>query len=270
MYRSLNRNNAGLSPDAIRRVAPSVLTCGAQDERLSERYAQISTGDIIDGLVAEGYIPVEARQSRVRSEGKREFARHMVRMRHHSAEPKAGTTPEIILTNSHDGTASFRLMHGFYRLVCSNGMVAFTADADVRIKHTATAVERAKVEADKLLEKVRESSRRIEAMQAKVLTPEQQRLFAMQAARLRWDEDEHGNSPVVFIEQLLTVRRREDRGDDLWKVFNRVQENVIRGGTVLVRGSTGKQSYARGVESIDADIKINAGLWQLADEVAEA
>jgi len=31
--------------------------------------------------------------------------------------------PEIVLTNSHDGYASFQLMAGVFKFVCSNGMI---------------------------------------------------------------------------------------------------------------------------------------------------
>ena len=67
--------------------------------------------------------------------------------------------------------------------------------------------------------------------------------------------------------RLLTVRRSADQGSDLWKTFNVIQENVIKGGIRLVReNEQGQRSLARtrAVNSIDRDAKLNKELMQLA------
>ncbi len=48
-------------------------------------------------------------QSRVRDQGKREHAKHMIRLRHATQICKADS-PEIILLNSHDGSSSYQMM----------------------------------------------------------------------------------------------------------------------------------------------------------------
>ena len=35
-------------------------------------------------------------------------------------------------------------------------------------------------------------------------------------------------------EELIKINRREDKGNDLWTVFNRVQENMLKGGTIII------------------------------------
>lgn len=39
-----------------------------------------------------------------------------------------------------------------------------------------------------------------------------------------------GDKTPVTAEQLLLTRRDADKGSDLWRVFNRVQENLTQGG----------------------------------------
>jgi len=63
-----------------------------------------------------------------------------------------------------------------------------------------------------------------------------------------------------------------DDGTDLWRVSNRIQENVIRGGlTAMGRDAEGRprRTTTREVKNIDADVKINRALWLLTERMAE-
>jgi hypothetical protein len=65
---------------------------------------------------------------------------------------------------------------------------------------------------------------------------------------------------------LLTPKRIEDEGNDLWKVFNVVQENFVRGG-VEMSSPKGRKSRTRGLQNILAVNKVNTRLWELAEEM---
>src|SRR5579863_8630376 len=125
-----------LSHDTLRKLAPSIFA-ESGSLKTSEKYAHISTIQVIDALSKEGFIPVKAMQSRSRLEDKKAFAKHCVRFRHVDTQPtvNGGLFPELILTNSHDGLSSYKLQSGLYRLVCSNGMVAGENHCEVRVKH---------------------------------------------------------------------------------------------------------------------------------------
>jgi hypothetical protein len=69
--------------------------------------------------------------------------------------------------------------------------------------------------------------------------------------------------------QLLTGRREEDAGDDLWSTLNRVQENLLRGG-LSRRAASGRLTRTRHITSIREDVRINGRLWDLASEVLAA
>ena len=88
--------------------------------------------------------------------------------------------------------------------------------------------------------------------------------FAGKALGLRYPEPTMaGMQPA----QLLNSRRAEDVSDDLWTVFNRVQENLLGGGLVG-RTPTGRLSRTRRITSIRADVRLNSRLWDLAEECA--
>src|SRR3954447_2430432 len=96
------RSDLPLSEEQMRHTAPSIFATGKHASR-SERYAYIPTIDVLRGLRKEGFEPFMVAQSRSRVEGRSEYTKHMIRMRHAgqvNARPEAN---EIILINSHDG-----------------------------------------------------------------------------------------------------------------------------------------------------------------------
>lgn len=66
--------------------------------------------------------------------------------------------------------------------------------------------------------------------------------------------------------QVLQPRRFEDKKDDLWTVYQRLQENLIKGG-LSGRNAKGKRARTRSVNGIDGDIKLNKALWVLTEQM---
>ena len=257
------RSNSPLSNDQIARYAPSVLATEAHSSR-GERYRFIPTIDVLDGLRREGFQPFEVRQTRVRDQSRREFTKHMVRLRHIS---EVGTqreeAGEIILLNSHDGTSSYQLLAGFFRMVCSNGLIAGNVCEDVRIRHSGNVVHDVIEGATRVLDHLQLAEDRIETYKSIELKPEEQLLLANSALQLRWDDQ----APVT-AQGVLQARRWEDRKGDLWTTFNRIQENLVRGG-VSGRGATGRRMTTREVAGVNENVKLNRALWSLADGMAQ-
>lgn len=108
------RSNTPLDNDQIRQVAPSIFAADKHDSR-SERYTYIPTIEILTKLRDEGFQPFMVCQTRVRDSGKREHAKHMLRLRHATQVTQADS-PEIILLNSHDGSSSYQMLGGYFRL----------------------------------------------------------------------------------------------------------------------------------------------------------
>lgn len=64
----------------------------------------------------------------------------------------------------------------------------------------------------------------------------------------------------LLQKQVLQPRRWEDKKDDLWTVYQRLQENLIKGG-LSGRSAKGKWLCTRSLNGIDGDIKLNKALW---------
>ena len=84
---------------------------------------------------------------------------------------------------------------------------------------------------------------------------------------MRYGEDWAAHSPVR-AGQLLEARRSNDRGTDLWVTFNRVQENLLKGG-LAGRAKSGRRVRTRQVRSVTEDVRLNRALWRLAERFAQ-
>lgn len=260
---STYRSNHAISNDLIAQYAPSILATEAHHSR-GERYSFIPTINVIDGLRANGFEPFEVRQTRVRNADRREHTKHMVRLRHPDAMGNQFEVPEIILLNSHDGTSSYQLLSGFFRMVCSNGLIAGDVCNDVRIRHSGNVVDDVIEGSFTVVDNLKHLTERVDQYKAIQLTSEEQYLLADAAATARWGDD----NQLTNIRQLNYANRYEDRGNDLWTTFNRIQENMIKGG-MTGRSKTGRRTRTREVGGVSENVKLNRALWQLADEFAK-
>jgi CBS domain containing-hemolysin-like protein len=88
------------------------------------------------------------------------------------------------------------------------------------------------------------------------------RKFATDALLMRLGEDRQPEEHE--IRGILEAHRDSDNKNTLWHVFNRVQENIIKGGFNI------GERKARAITNPIADMVLNQGLWQLAEEYAVA
>lgn len=269
-----NHNQTPLSDAHIMAVAPSVFANEAHGSR-SEKYTYIPTIDILNGLRKNGFEVFEAKQSRVKDQSKRDFTTHVLKLRHADSVislnqyGQPGERVEIILRNSHDGASSFEVSQGVYRLVCSNGMVSSRTNATIRIPHRGDIIGNVIEGAYEIVEDSKALAGVVQDWKAIQLAPGEQLALASAAMQLRFDEEAIAEGREQWVvSQLNKVRRWEDKGNDLWNTFNRVQENVIKGGIALGRNENGRRRTSRAVTGVDQDLKLNKALWTLADQMA--
>ena len=239
------RSDYPLSDDQIRRVAPSIFADAPHESR-SERYSYIPTATVLQELRGEGFEPFMVCQTRVRDEGKREHTKHMLRLRH-ASQINGREANEIILLNSHDGTSSYQ-------------MLADTV-ADVRVPHKGDVAAQVIEGAYEVLHGFDRAQESRNAMRGITLDAGESEVFARAALALKYDEDK----PAPITEsQILMPRRGDDDRRDLWSVFNRTQENLIKGG-LSARAANGRRQTTRPVQGIDQSVRLNRALWLLAD-----
>jgi hypothetical protein len=137
--------------------------------------------------------------------------------------------PEIVIVNSYDWSSKLKIAAGVFRLVCSNGLVI----ADQRLPHLNINLRHIGTEAEIVEQTVKTFSENfhkigevIQKMGERILTEEEAIKLAMKAARSRWKK----SFTPAQAKALLKAARPEDNGMDAWKVMNRLQENLVKGG----------------------------------------
>src|SRR5258707_8758650 len=132
MSTALNNNSTrsrvlgtvAISDDEMRRFAPSVFA-SQPIEGVSERYSFLPTSSILNGMRANGWVPVRAQEQSIRTEARRGFQKHVVRfarVEHLQTWEKNQVRPEVVLVNSHDKSSAYQLHFGLFRLVVTNCM----------------------------------------------------------------------------------------------------------------------------------------------------
>jgi hypothetical protein len=165
---------------------------------------------------------------------------------------------------------SFQFRVGIFRLVCSNGLVIATEEFEsFKIRHKGyTFAELRKV----IVQAVQDLPGKVEVMNKmtqRILSEEEQRKLALDALMIRSGitpgskqakEREYDNET---LDEMLEVKREADEGDNLWVVFNRIQEAVTQGGfSAALSGS--KVRKVRKITSFEKDTKVNQELFKLA------
>lgn len=247
------------TPELIKQVAPSVFATSASP-KMTEKYTFVPTDEVVEFFDREGW-----QVSSVKQTGKGIHSLHEIKFRN-SELPKVGDTlVEAILRNSHNGTSAFTMGAGLFRLVCSNGLTVPTAVAEkFSMRHNHFTLDDVKNLADSFSKKLPLIEQSVGRMMSREMSDDEKIDFVRKSAKIRFNAEKTLNDMEIM--GLLTPQRVEDEGNDLWKVFNTVQEKFIRGGA-QVMNQRGKQTKMRKVDSIVAQNTINTKLWMLAEEM---
>jgi len=267
------RTSEGFTLDEIRHTAPAIFAEGAHSSR-SERYSYIPTGEVLNGLVKNDFRVVEVRQGGSRDEEKRGFTKHLIRLRHAGSENAligaSQVAPEVVIVNSHDGTSSYQLFEGAFRFICTNGLIFGDISKAIKVPHKGNVVDRVIEGSYEVIENAKSTVEGARQLHAIELNRDEQQVFARAALAYRFEDV---NNAPVQAEQVIRARRAADVEPTLWNVFNRAQENLIRGG---LSGSTYNEETrqrrhvtTRPVNGIDGNRDLNRALHTLATEFAK-
>ena len=255
-----------LNNGELRSLAPSIFAEHAM-LGVSENYSFLPTIHAVDGLRNAGWNPVWVSEQTVRLDTRKGFQKHMIRFqRADLIGTVAEYCPEICLVNSHDRSSAYQIHAGIFRMICGNGLIiADTTFERVSVRHTGFEPSLVVDASLKFLDSLPQLTDAVESFRARKLTPAESRVFAESAILLRYDDLK---AAPVSPQKLLEPRRTEDSANNLWTTFNRVQENLIRGGLKdsSRRKIDGKRfPRTRAVAGLDENVRLNKALWHLAE-----
>ena len=257
-----------LSNDEIKEVAPTVFT-ETPSENVSKHYTHIPTSQVLEDMSKLGWGVVDAQQVKARKNSTKGFQKHLVTFRNPdvviSGEDGDTVFPQILLTNSHDGKNAFTFTAGLFRMVCSNGLVIATETfSDVKMRHMGYTFEDLQVQIKNMVEQLPLTVESMNKMKAVELNKEQMKELAEKSLTTRFTKDQL-KVVNINIDELINPVRKEDCGNDLWSVFNVIQEKIITGDFTYLSGTRSRK--AREVKNFKQDMDINKKLFAFASEL---
>jgi hypothetical protein len=220
-------------------------------QRIKTKEFYIPTIDVVTKLRDEGWHIAGVNEQRGNN---RKIVNNYVQMQHpdftiKDSRGKDEALASLTITNSCNGIKPLQLDLGVYRQICSNGAVAFDRAAESEnIKHIQINYNNLDQFISNITRKTSTILNEFEKLKHTDLSVNDMRKLAYEAAQLRYN-----NLDDIDIEDLLSVNRIEDEGNNLWMVFNRIQENLTAN-----------------VSNLNEDIRLNKQLSALVNQYAIA
>lgn len=258
-----------LTIDEATTLVPAI---GAREPNgnVSKQYQFVSTREILEQVHEKGWLITNAS-----AQGRNMYAQHRVTLVHEDSinEMANGNQDGVLrieLFNSHNRTKRLTFAIGYFRFVCSNGLIVASGPAEtIRAKHSIGNSPNHCLN-DNLIERIEQLTtkfptvaQKIKDLQSRLLTDEEQINFAAYAIKGRYSYRPQLPKRFSNMEEsaakILGVRRPADEGNSAWCVFNRVQENVING----------VPNFTQPIRSYSDNIRVNTLLWKGVDATLE-
>jgi hypothetical protein len=262
-----------LTKEQLQDMVPVAFATEPTNPAVSKKYLHVNTETIINDLASLGWKPVSAAMRKSRGKDTI-FSKHMISFQNPDIMIKGkegdDAFPRIIMTNSHDGFNAFQFKVGIFRLVCSNGLVIADEEfSDFKIRHKGYTFDELRNVVNQAVKDLPNKVEVLNKMKAKELTQDEMNKLALDAMLIRANIKPGSKEAKKFeydeetIEDILEPTRDEDKGNDLWRVFNVVQEKITQGGfSAALIGA--KVRKVRKIKSFEKDLKINQDLFKLA------
>jgi len=218
-------------------------------QNVKQKEFYIPTLDVVEKFQNEGWQIKGVNEQRGKN---RKISSNYIQLHHpdfavKNSKGKDEAYTSITISNSCNGAKPLQMSLGIFRQVCTNGLVAFDRQGETEnIKHIAINARDLDRFITPMNNKVNKLLTEVSEMKHRGLSIEDMRKLATEAASLRY-----ANLDDINIDDLLVVNRVEDESNDLWTVFNRIQENLTHD-----------------IVNLDEDIKLNQRLFALAETFA--
>lgn len=254
-----------LTDEQIKVNAPSVFTSKPSNQ-VSSHYTYIPTSMVINDMRLLGWDVVDAKEVKARKGVG--FQKHLLIFRNPNVVIHGNdgdiVYPQILLTNSHNGKNAFTFTAGLFRLICENGLVISTEKfSDIKIRHMGYSFDELQNNIKNIIEQLPLTVESMNKMKQIELNSNQILEFAQKSLQIRFPGIQNSD----ILNELIEPIRKEDANNDVWSVFNRVQEKLIHG-NFMYSNNNGKIRKARKIKNFNQDISLNKQLFNIAIEYA--
>jgi len=134
--------------------------------------------------------------------------------------------------------------------------------ASLKIRHMGYDFEELTKTINEMVEKLPVPVECMNRFKQTQLDQQKKEEFALAALGLRFNTE----NLTFDLNEILEPTRPEDKGNDLWSIYNVVQEKLVHGMVNYQNGN--KNRKARRIKNFQQDIKLNSELYELAMEYA--
>lgn len=235
-----------------------ITTLDSKHSSRSDRYKVVPTKLIASKFKELGFVVDSYQEARVRKDSTRiGHQKHLVRLSHPEllSSSHKDVKLQLLVTNAHDGSSSFKMQLGFFRLVCSNGLIVGETFETIRLRHSGTILEEVDAAIERMVAQTKKLDAAITALKTKKLDQSQVKSFIEEAVKLR------GKS---VADVAVAARRPEDNDfSNLFQLYNAVQESLVNGGDEYTN-ALGRRRVMRRISNIGKLTEVNERLFDLA------
>lgn len=256
-----------LTPEQIKERAPQVYTTKPYDQ-VSEKYVFLPTHQIVDDMAKLGWQVSDAKTMKTKNQIQKKFGKHMVVFYHPDIfikddQGEIEAYPQILIQNNARGWGKLKFSVGIFRMICSNGIIIRDKDlGNFDLRHFGYSFQELQELMNRVVSALPDVVKKINVFTDKLMSSEEMRSFAERAIQARFGEERIVDQSE--INQVLQADREADKGSNLWVVFNRTQESLIRGGFTVV-GADKKERKVRKITNFMKDVELNEKLWEIAE-----
>lgn len=215
----------------------------------SAKYNLINSDEILCRLVDNGWTMASVSEKKVKHPGK-QF--HIAKLEHPNL--MIGDDPiNLVYSNSHDGKAAARFRLGLFRMVCGNGLVAGNdLIPSMSIPHNQQRTQDAiNAVIEYMVYKAKDLAHMVKVMQSVALIQAEKEALATKALKIKGFKEIN----KYQIQSVLDANRVEDRGIDLWRTYNTIQESIENGLYMLDENGRGREIRSE-VKKLDFNTKL--------------
>ncbi len=252
-------NEKFMTNDELKQAVPAAFA-HKPHPAVSEKYSFVSTKKVIDMFEKHGWYPVFAKERKSKKASDVTYNKHLLRFRRKNPlKIHDGLEAEILHINSHNRSSRARFAMGAFRMICENGLViADTKFSDISKIHMHIDEKSFFNVIEEAVKQFGEVAKTIAEYEKIKLTSDQKRAFANKVIETVWGKGHYQAA------DLLKPLRKEDESNDLFTVYNVIQEKVTKGG-IEYKTQKGKKRHTSGIKSIDWQVKYNTMMWQLME-----
>jgi hypothetical protein len=237
------------------------MNCLTQTSHIgSNKFGFISSANLASTLESKGLKLADVVESRIRKDKEKRLGYQKHVMRFNTGVSNAHGNLQLLAINSHEGSSALTFRLGFFRMVCSNGLIVGSdLVPQIKVRHTSNGLLKLDNAIEEAMEYQIAAKQSMDRMMDTKVNADTIEQLGKEILKLRLD-DKFSDKLVPLFES----KRWEDDKEDLFSVFNVMQENVIRTGFYALNKETNVATKIRAIKGVESNVKLNNAMFNLA------